>query len=136
LTLKAGDGDRLEVVHRVQRRHKREIDLVPWREIAGRGTRVRDLAAFEIAKMADVVRRLISACAREGRLARGRQHAVFGKDQVKRDRAAVLRFSPYAKMSCEPLAQLVPCVLVGGNGQADGGGGAGLWRSSGLRSLC
>ncbi len=72
LTLKAGDGDRLEVVHRVQRRHKREIDLVLWREIAGRGTRVRDLAAFEIAKMADVVRRLISACTREGRLARGR----------------------------------------------------------------
>src|SRR6266446_8287252 len=70
----------------------------------------------------DIVHRLISACARERRLARGRQHAVFGKDHIKRDRAAVLRFPPHPEMAREPLPQLVPSFLVGGDGQADGGG--------------
>jgi hypothetical protein len=75
-TLQPCDGDPLEVVRRVQGWHKREIDFVPRREIArglaGRG----ELAAFEVTKMPDVVRRLIPACAGEGRLPWRRQQAV------------------------------------------------------------
>src|SRR5436853_6612186 len=57
---------------------KREIHLVPWREIAGRIACGGELAAFEVAKMANVMRRPILPCAREWGFARGRQHAVFG----------------------------------------------------------
>src|SRR5256712_12511525 len=67
LLLEACDRDGRQVARLVQGRRKRKIDLVPWREISGRGTRVRDLAAFEIAKMADVVRWLISAGGGGGR---------------------------------------------------------------------
>ncbi|HTD20134.1 MAG TPA: hypothetical protein VK667_11455, partial [Ktedonobacteraceae bacterium] len=59
LALQARDGQRLEVVRRVQGWHKREIDLVPRREIARRLAGRGELTTFEVAKMPDGVRRLI-----------------------------------------------------------------------------
>jgi hypothetical protein len=53
LALQARDGHRLEVVRRVQGWHKREIDLVPQREIARRLAGRGELATFEVAKMPD-----------------------------------------------------------------------------------
>jgi hypothetical protein len=60
LARQARDRDRVQGASLVQRRCKREIDLVPRREIARGLAGVRELAAFEIAKMPDGVRRLIA----------------------------------------------------------------------------
>src|SRR4029450_12641418 len=68
LLLQVGDGDRLEVVCDVEGWHKREIDLVPRREITRGLASVGELATFEVAKMPDIVRWLIPACAGEERL--------------------------------------------------------------------
>src|SRR5207245_4205583 len=43
LALQARNGDRLEVIRRVQGGHKRKIDIVPRREIPGRDAGVREL---------------------------------------------------------------------------------------------
>ena len=135
LQLETRDRDRLQVARRVQVRRKREMHLVPWGEIACRIACGGELAAFEVAKMANVMRRPILPCAREWGFARGRQHAVFGKHDVKRHRAAVLRFPPHAEMAREPLAQLVPRVLVGGDGQADGSGRVWIGRRADLAAI-
>jgi hypothetical protein len=90
LPLQAGDGDRLEVVGDVKGWHKREIDLVPRREITRGLTSVGELATFEVTKMPDIVRRLIPAGAGQGRLPGRRQQAVFRKHDIEGDRAAVL----------------------------------------------
>src|SRR5919204_4140706 len=66
LPLKAGNGDRLEVICDVKGWHKREIDLVPRREITRGLASVGELAAFEVAKMPDIVRRLIPAGGGQG----------------------------------------------------------------------
>ena len=61
LALQARDGVCLEVVRHVQGGHKREIDFVPRREIARGLAGVGELAAFEVAKVTNGVRRLIPA---------------------------------------------------------------------------
>ena len=73
LLLQGGDGDRLEVVCDVKGWHKREIDLVPRREITRGLASVGELATFEVAKMPDIVRRLLPAGAGQGRLPGRRQ---------------------------------------------------------------
>jgi hypothetical protein len=79
LALQARDGGRLEVVRCVQGWHKREIDLVSRRQIARGLAGVGELAAFEVAKMSDIVRGLIPAGAGEGRVPGGMATFALGR---------------------------------------------------------
>src|SRR5215467_1527205 len=61
LLLEARDQDGRQGTRLLQAGHKREIDLVPRREITRRRAGVGELAAFEVTKMPDGVCRLIPA---------------------------------------------------------------------------
>src|SRR5262249_20965963 len=78
--------------------------------------------------MANIVCRSISTRAREGCRARGGYHTAFGNPYVEDNSASVLRFPPHAEMAGEALTELVPGLLVGGDGQANGRGGVRIGR--------
>src|SRR5438128_12562093 len=85
------------------------INFIPGRYVAdGLAVLVRP-AAFEIAKITDVVRRPVTTRPRQAFLPGFGQQRLFLKQDIEGYQASVFSFSPHAEMPRKALAQLIGC---------------------------
>ena len=78
----------------LQARIEREPDFVPNSHIAGRLALLVQMAAFQIAEIADVVNRRVAAADLERLLTRARERCALGEEWIKNDPSASVGFAP------------------------------------------
>src|SRR5581483_12365905 len=82
-SVKVADGNSAEIRVILQRRVKREANVVPDGDVSGGASFLGEMAAFEVPEVADVVDRRVLAGFNERRLAGRRQRRSFGKEWIE-----------------------------------------------------
>src|SRR5579884_2424037 len=120
--IQIADGYLFQLCMIAQRGIKRKADVIPDCDVSRRAALLREMGAFEIAEVADVMHREITPRVEQRRIGRAGQRRAFGKERIEDDAAAGFRLAPDAEMPRELVPQNVAGRSVRLDGEPDGGG--------------
>src|ERR1019366_1933154 len=99
------------------RRVKGKTNIIPDGDIAGGLSVRRQVAAFQVAKVANIVDRRVLSRLHQGRLFPRRQRRPLGEERIKNYSSAFVRLPPYSKVAGKLVAQDVSGLRISLNCQ-------------------
>src|ERR1019366_6851028 len=95
------------------RRVKGKTNIVPDGDVAGGLSVFRQVAAFQVAKVANIVDRRGLPRLHQGRLFLRRQRRPLGEERIKNYSSAFVRLPPYSKVAGKILSHGVHRLALG-----------------------
>ena len=113
----------------LQNRIEGKLNLIPDGHVAARLALVIQMAALQIAEVAEVVDRFVAPPDFERPFAGARQSGALLEQRIKKNALPRIAFAPHAEIAREFLPQNVPGLRIGLNGKPERRGRSRVYRA-------